>query len=348
MGEHAADLAAVAGDRRTELLAGLILAEARGHTDQRFGFQEIRTQAERIEAELATTGSDHDHRKATIVLGRLAFFEGRAGEARDVAEKVLEDPEGLSQRERMTLAMALVGNGYFGGEPVEETLARVPRALEVLADSPGGEASVLRVRGALLGMLGRLDESRSDLRRADEMLGELGAPFRGIVTRQMAGEAAHARGDYEEAVRIFREAHDYFNATGETGFNSTTAALLALSLGELGRFGEAEEKIERSREMTNEDDFASQALWRVAMSLVESNRGNHEEAVDLARKAIDFTEPTDYLPMKAQAHETLGRVLAAAGRAEEAREAYERSVQRYEQKGDLVSSARLRDRLASL
>jgi tetratricopeptide (TPR) repeat protein len=348
MSAQAKELAAGAGDRRTELLAWLILAESRGQTDQRVGFQETRSEVEEIEAEFATMGSDHDRRKATIVLGRLAFYEGRAGEARDVAEKVLEDPEGLSYRERMALAAGLVGNAYFGGESVEETLARVPRAFEVLADSPGGEASILRIRGALLGMLGRIDESRFDLRRSDQMFDELGASFGGVLTSQISGEAAHRREDYEEAVRIFRGAHEHFNATRETGFNSTTSALLSISLCELDRFEEAEEIAERSRAMTNEEDFASQHLWRVAMALIESNRGSHEKAAELAREAIDFTEPTDYLPMRGQAHETLGRVLSAAGRPDEAREAYERSLQRYQQKGDLVSSGRLRDRLAAL
>jgi tetratricopeptide (TPR) repeat protein len=326
----------------------LLLVEARGQTDHTIGFSDLRAEAEEIDAELATVGSGHDRRKATIVLGRFAFYEGRAGEARETAERVLEDPEGLTPRERMTLAMALVGNGYFGSEPAEETLARVPRALAALADSPIGEALILRVRGALLGMLGRPEASSADLERSQRTFDELGGTFRGIMSSQISGEAARRRGDHAEAARIFLAAHEYFTAVGETGFNSTLAALLAETLFELGRIDEAEEMTERSRAMSNEDDFASQAEWRIAMALIESSRGHHEEAEALARAAIGFTEPTDYLPMMAESYETLGRVLAAAGRTHEAREAFDASLERFERKGDLVSSARVRDRLASL
>jgi tetratricopeptide (TPR) repeat protein len=196
-------------------------------------------------------------------------------------------------------------------------------------------------------MLGRVDESIADLRRSQAMFDEVSS-FRNVMSSQISGEAAHRRGDFEEAAAAFRFAHEYFNVTGETGFNSTTAALLALSLFELGRVDEAEDVAERSRSMTNDDDFASQAEWRMARALVEAHRGNHERAEELARAAVGFTEPTDYLPMRGDAYEVLGRVLAAAGQEEEAREAYQRSLHRHEQKGDLVSSARVRDRLASL
>jgi tetratricopeptide (TPR) repeat protein len=346
--DQARKLAIDAGDRRAELLARLILIEARGQTDKTIGFAAMRAEAERIDAELATAGSEHDRRKATIVLGRFAFFEGQAGEARETAERLLQDPAGLTPRERTTLAMALMGNGYFGSDPVEDTLARVPRALDALADSPVGEAIILRCRGALLGMLGRVDESVTDLTRSQSLFDELGGSFRGIMSSQMAGEAAHLRGDYEEAVRTHRRTHEYFNATGETGFNSTTSALLALSLFELGHVDESAEMAERSRSMASEDDFASQAEWRIAMALVMSARGNHDEAIELARAAGDFVEPTDYLPMKGHAQETFGRVLAAAERPEEARTAFEAALERYERKGDVVSSERVRGRLASL
>jgi ATP/maltotriose-dependent transcriptional regulator MalT len=260
---------------------------------------------------------------------------------------VLEHPEGLTPRERLILATSIVANGYFGGEPVETTLARIPRSMDALADSLVGEAVLLRIRGALLGMLGQLEESIADLERGERTLEDVAA-FRGIMSSQIAGEAALRRGDFTTAERLFRGAHEHFNATGETGFNSTVAALLAIALLELGRVDEAIEMTARSRAMTNEEDFASEALWRMAQALIDSWQGEHDAAESLAREAIRLTGVTDYVSMDGDAHETLARVLAAAGRVDEARDELGAARERYERKGDLASIARIDGRLATL
>jgi tetratricopeptide (TPR) repeat protein len=168
------------------------------------------------------------------------------------------------------------------------------------------------------------------------------------MSSQIAGEAALRRGDLATAERLFRRAHEHFNATGETGFNSTTAALLAIALLELDRVDEAVEMTERSRSMTNPEDFASEALWRMAQARIESRGGDHETAERLAREAIAFIAPSDYVSMDGEAHETLARVLAAAGRTDEARQEFAAARERFERKGDLASVERVEGRLAAL
>ena len=72
-------------------------------------------------------------------------------------------------------------------------------------------------------------------------------------------------------------------------------ALLALALCDAERFDDAERFVQRSRELSAEDDFASQAVMRMARARILSHRGNHEDALATVDEAIAITESTDYL-----------------------------------------------------
>ena len=142
--------------------------------------------------------------------------------------------------------------------------------------------------------------------------------------------------------------HAAYEAIGEAGFNSTICGLLAQTLCDQGRFEEANTFAERSRTLTAEDDFASQGLWRMARARVLAASGAFEEALRLADEAVEIMEGTDYLVYQADGHEVRGQVLLAAGRGDDAREAYEEALDRYERKGNVVAAARVRARLDDL
>jgi predicted negative regulator of RcsB-dependent stress response len=125
-------------------------------------------------------------------------------------------------------------------------------------------------------------------------------------------------------------------------------ALLALALCDLGRFDEAEGYAARSRELATEDDFASQAGWRLGVARILSARGDHAGALERADEAVAILGTTDYLSWQAEGHEVRGGVLGAAGRTQEARAALQEALERYERKGVVPSAERLRERLAAL
>ena len=141
---------------------------------------------------------------------------------------------------------------------------------------------------------------------------------------------------------------EQWDALGETGFNSTMTALLASALCDLGRFDEAETNARRSRELSADDDFASQAAWRAAQARVLSHRGEHGEALRLADEALAINESTDYLTWQGESDEVRGMVLAAAGRTDEALEAYGRATERLERKGIVPAVERVRARITEL
>jgi hypothetical protein len=87
-------------------------------------------------------------------------------------------------------------------------------------------------------------------------------------------------------------------------------------------------------------------LWRQAQAKVLAHRGEHAVAERLVREAVAIGAETDMLNSQADADSDLGEVLVLVDRPEEAADAYERALSRYEAKGNVVRAARMRERLA--
>ena len=96
------------------------------------------------------------------------------------------------------------------------------------------------------------------------------------------------------------------------------------------------------------DDLVTQVLWRQVQALVHAHRGEHAEAERLAREAVAIAERTDGLNYQGDAFCDLAEVLAAAGRTDEAAEALEQALERYERKKNLAMVAQVTPRLEKL
>ena len=193
------------------------------------------------------------------------------------------------------VALQISTCAYFGPLPVEESLEAVQRASQLQKESMASEALTFRASGGLLNMAGRFEEAGAAFDRALQLFGELGDPVRGTIARQIDGEALRLQGRFEEAERLFREMIATLDAVGETGFNSTVSGLLASTLCDLGRYDEADALCVTQPELAAEDDFASQALWRMARARVLAHRGEFGEALLIADEAIAINDGTDYL-----------------------------------------------------
>ena len=76
--------------------------------------------------------------------------------------------------------------------------------------------------------------------------------------------------------------------------------------------------------------------------------GRHAEAMEIAREAVAIGESTDWLEGQADAYASLAEVLLIGGKHDEAADAFEQALDRYERKGNLVMAGRMRDRLSEL
>jgi class 3 adenylate cyclase/tetratricopeptide (TPR) repeat protein len=200
-----------------------------------------------------------------------------------------------------------------------------------------------------LAMLGRFDEARAILSELSAQLSDHGS---GIslagVSAEVSLDVELLAGDPAAAVEFGKEGCRLFEELGEKAGVSFAAMRLAEALYVVGRLKEAEVWADRAAELVAPDDASMQMLSRQVRAKVLARRGDHLEAEQLAREAVALGDETEMLDMQGDAYTDLAEVLALADRPEEAAEALEQALARYECKEDLVKAGRARDRLAAL
>ncbi len=337
-----------AGDRSEALRAELVRIEALGHVDPTYTIGRSLNDAESVLRQLEAIGDEEGVARALLAVAEIAFWQGRCAECREIAERLFERARTLSYGNRQQVCANLMVYAYFGPGTVDEGFELMDRVADLLAGSLSGDAFLGTFRVGLLGMRGRAEEARTEAQRVLRVWEELGNPAARLTTSQVLAETEWLLGRLDEAERILRENMAFFDELGEKGYNSTISAELASVLCDQGRYDEAEEQAERSIDLSSDDDFASHVEWRSAKALVLSSRGEHETALALLDEALALLAPTDYVGTIARNHEVRGRVLAAAGRIEEARSSYELALAGMERKGVVPAVDRVRGRIAEL
>ena len=135
---------------------------------------------------------------------------------------------------------------------------------------------------------------------------------------------------------------------GEQSQLSTAAGLLAQVLYALDRLDEADAWAGRAAELGASDDAYTQMLCRQVRAKVLARGGEHAEAERFAREAVAICEETDMLDQQGDVYADLAEVLLLTGKPDEAAAALEQALERYERKGNGVSTQRAQTRLAEL
>ena len=202
-------------------------------------------------------------------------------------------------------------------------------------------------RAEALAMLGRSDEAHAIL---FELRAELIDRGNVVALAQLDSEVSLdiqlLAGNPAAAVEFGEEACRLLDEMGNRSGQST--ARLAEAFYVDGRLDEAEAWADRAAELGASDDPVTQLLWRTVRAKVLARRGEHAEAERLAREAVALGDETDQLDTQGDAYADLAEVLVLADRPEDAAEALEQALARYERKEDLVKAGRARDRLAAL
>ena len=265
-------------------------------------------------------------------LERSTVHARRAGD-----EAQIEDNE-------LTIPVARVTGRLPAGE-----MARIAADMRAAGNlTPTHEHARLMLAAVAAAFLGRFDEAR-DLVSRGRAIGEaLGA----LTTQGYPLEASRnieiLAGDAEAAERFARRAYEIGARAGALGYSCTSAAWLALSLYDLGRHDEAYEFMQISRSTGGSDDVMNEALWRRAAAKLCAQRGEGDDAVRLAGEAVALMEPTDALDDHADTLVDLAEVLRLLGRAADGVEPLRRALALYEQKENVVSASRVRERIAGL
>jgi class 3 adenylate cyclase/tetratricopeptide (TPR) repeat protein len=248
--------------------------------------------------------------------------------------------------EAQALSWLLIGT-WMGPTPVENGVRRCQEILE-RAPTRQVEAMALLEQGPLLAMCGRFSEARELFQRGKEIIEDLGLAILAAGSSEERFDIEMLAGDPEAAEVELRRACEILEQLGEKGFLSTRAALLAHALCAQGRYEEAGPFIEIAVEAGSEDDQATQALWRAARAKVLARQGDVDHALRLASEAVALVAQTDWLNTRGDALIDLAEVLDLAKRPDEAAPIIAEAIHHYEQKGNIVAAAKAEQRLAEL
>jgi tetratricopeptide (TPR) repeat protein len=165
---------------------------------------------------------------------------------------------------------------------------------------------------------------------------------------QVPAESAFAQGDYDEAVRLYRETYDGLGAIGETGFRSTVGIELGESLFHTGHPQDAERLAIEGEAMSSTDDLVNFALGRGLRARILADRGEIAAAEALALEAVEYARRSDFPQIHGRTDHALAHVRRAQGRVEESRTLLEQAVSAHASRGDTVMAARMRQLLVEL
>ena len=230
---------------------------------------------------------------------------------------------------------------FYGPTPVEEVL----RWHET--ESPR-HAIALRQQGVLEAMRGRFEEARALLGAGDAAAEELGQTIWLAVGGMSYFEVEKLAGNLGAAEAAARESCKQLKALGDTGYRATAVALAAESLYALGRLDEAARETELAEELAAPDDRLSHGLWRQVRAKLAARAGRHADAEALAREAVGLFATTDMVNDQAHAAASLAEVLTQTGSNGEAATEFERAVELYESKGNVVAAERARAALVEI
>jgi class 3 adenylate cyclase/tetratricopeptide (TPR) repeat protein len=232
---------------------------------------------------------------------------------------------------------------FAGPTPTSELLAW----LDENETGAGRDQFLLAYRANALAMLGRFDEARAILAGMRvELLKRGGGVLLANITAFESVWVELWAGDPDAAATFGAEGFRLHEELGQQGYQSSAAGYLAQAEYRLDRFDEADRWARRASELGDGNGVETEMLWRGVRAKVLARRGAFAEAERLAREAVAIGDETDALNGQGDAYADLAEVLLLADRGEEAAEAFEEALARYERKGNLASSQRIRARLS--
>jgi class 3 adenylate cyclase/tetratricopeptide (TPR) repeat protein len=332
----AAERAAAAGDAAGEAYA-LAAAAFYDESVEKLPPDRLEARARAALPLLERAGDDAGLAEVWHMLGfGVANMRGRWGEQADAEERALLHARRAGRPfQPLGFALPLL----LGPVPAGEALDRLDEL------TPDPTPHTLALRCWLVAMLDRVDEALRLALQAHERLVEQTA---GQYACWPLAEIALLAGNLDDAARYLRTLCDWLDETESNAFLSTFLPQLGRVLCALGRYDEAEPLARRGRELGDEQDAVTQALWRQVQALVHASRGHEAEAERLAREAVAITENTDSLWWQGEALCDLADVLEAAGRHDEASVALREALDRYERKQLIPLVRRTHERIAAL
>jgi class 3 adenylate cyclase/tetratricopeptide (TPR) repeat protein len=337
------------GDRGLQIRGQLIQLDLRFATDPTGAVDKIVAEVERAIPELEAL-EDHEGLARAWRLVMLVNFDACRWETSETAADRMFEHARLAGNTLFEARMlpASASCALYGPRPVPEAIEICRNILEKTGNDRKAAAVTTRSMAQLEAMRGDFELARDLYRHSRASLDELGWHFHAALTSLSSGLIEMLAGDPVKAEAELRRDYTALDGMGEKYYLSTTAGYLAAALMQLGRDDEAEGFTSISENLAAEDDISSQFLWRTVRGRILARRGLFDDAERLVREALELIGRAEEPDSQAAVLADLGEVLAAAGRRDEARLAFENAASIFEAKGNVVSTAHARERLDRL
>jgi class 3 adenylate cyclase/tetratricopeptide (TPR) repeat protein len=284
---------------------------------------------------------------------RLLFFVhgtlGRYDQALEAAEQVIEHAKAAGDS-RMAArgAQGYASVAVSGSQPTSQLIGPSEQLMVDTAGDRKSQAVVAGVLAQLYAMQGDFAKGREFSEQQRQMLAELGPSVTAWSTSLERARVELLAGDAEAAERELRADDAALAALDERYFRSTIVAMLAGVLASRGLTDEAQQAVDIARDLADEDDVASQVLWRTAYARLLADTGQPDAAIESAERAVEIATEGDDIELLGDANAALGEVLWIAGRPESAEPPLREALALYERKEDVASASRVRLRLEVL
>ena len=348
--DHAHTLAEAARNIRVRAAADLVRLHVRLHKAEPGSWSDATLQltTETIPL-LEQEGAHAELARAWRMVALVNQIAGSIGTAGDAIQKVVTHARAAGD-ERLVArsALGLTFNALNGPTPVQQ-------ALEQCQEFVTGDLRDRQVQGMIMcklaqlrAMNGEFESARTMYRQARSLLDDLGKSMRAAQSSFDLATIELLAGDPAAAERELRVDYETIVQMGGTYFLSSMAGILARAVRDQGRYQEALELTRTAEAAAADDDVEAQGLWRCVRAPILAHTGKTAEAQSLARAALERARQTQMPYLHGLALVAFATVLQVAGHVDEARAVVGEAIAIYAAKGDIVSTARSKDLLASM
>lgn len=299
-------------------------------------------------ADFERSGDQRGLARAEIMWGHWHWLGSRAGPTAEHMRLAAEHArragdDGLLAR---ALSFYAISTGYS-----DLSVAEVRDELEQIAPDmtgPVAQSWLDMARCDLALQEGRLADARSMGQAVIDTLTEVGMLVPAGGAHMGLGRIEILAGDPQAARDWLLRGDAILAGLGERSFRSTVQANLALAEALRGDRAAALAASELAELLGASEDVINFVITGQVRSMLARAAGDLGEAERQARGAIEHAERTDFYAFRGEARVELGRVLAAAGRREEAAAEVSAGLALYEKKGDTILTNNARALLAEL
>jgi DNA-binding SARP family transcriptional activator len=232
---------------------------------------------------------------------------------------------------------------YRGPTPVPVAIEGCRRLLGEVS-TPMFESFILPFLAAVEAMAGRFDEAREHLQEARHARHEYPDAETSLATSwaALSAEVELLAAEPERAEAVLAPACKVLRGVGETEWLATNTAFLAEAQYRQGRHAEALATSETALAIGPPEHLTSRSVARRVRAKSLARVGRLAEAQAAAAEAIAGIAATDVLDEQGETFVAAAEVHRRSGNDAEADAASERALERFEQKGNVVSAGRVR------